>query len=144
VIGRPPGYGPDVQALEQDLELEQAQYGDLFRLDMVENMNEGKFIMWAREVGRGRAGERDALWVFKVDDDVRLMPIETIGMRLSSETDHCRCASTARHPCPLRPVPAYIFRQPHTASDVQTLLHGWRISWLFVWCIEDVGSSEPA
>jgi hypothetical protein len=52
----------------EELEAEQREYGDLLMLDMEENMNRGKSIEWLRSVNR--AGEREALWVFKVDDDV--------------------------------------------------------------------------
>lgn len=53
-----------------DLADEQETYGDIMELDMQENMNWGKSTQWLRSVNR--AGEQEALWVFKVDDDVSL------------------------------------------------------------------------
>lgn len=51
-----------------ELEAEQAEHGDLFMLDMDENMDRGKTTMWLRSLNQ--EGMREALWVFKVDDDV--------------------------------------------------------------------------
>jgi hypothetical protein len=49
---------------EKKIELEQAVFGDLIRLDNLkhgENMNEGKTLEWIRWVGR--PGGREAQWV---------------------------------------------------------------------------------
>lgn len=58
---------------EKAIEMEQAEYGDLIRLEGLlggYNMNQGKSWDWIRWVGK--ESEREAQWVFKCDDDVSL------------------------------------------------------------------------
>ena len=75
----------DKEGIMSEIKREQAEFGDVVCLDMDENMNQGKTTAWMRQIGRSRLGEdgegdgkeeedeegrREALWVFKVDDDV--------------------------------------------------------------------------
>ncbi|ORY27905.1 hypothetical protein BCR39DRAFT_588985 [Naematelia encephala] len=62
------------EEMEALLTEEQETYGDLLRLNLVhgENLREGKILDWIHAVGSGNDGGREALWLFKVDDDAVL------------------------------------------------------------------------
>lgn len=57
---------------EDKIEQEQETYGDLVRLQLKngENLREGKILQWIHAVGAGLDSNREAWYVFKVDDDV--------------------------------------------------------------------------
>lgn len=58
---------------EARLQAEQAEHGDLFRLEGLwrgENLREGKILQWIRDVGLGKDSPRHAWYLFKLDDDV--------------------------------------------------------------------------
>ena len=61
------------EAEANEIEREQATYGDLVQLELKngENLREGKILDWMRAVGAGADGGREAWWVLKMDDDVR-------------------------------------------------------------------------
>lgn len=73
------GWGPVNETAEAALQEEQAQHGDLFRMEDLwrgENLRDGKILQWIRDVGLGRDSPRQAWYLFKLDDDVSLiMPI---------------------------------------------------------------------
>ena len=68
---RRPDGTPD-EEVERSLDAEQAEYGDLIRLNLKngENLREGKILDWVHAVGSGNDGGRPSWWLFKVDDDV--------------------------------------------------------------------------
>lgn len=59
--------------IEESLVEEQRTHGDLIRLRGLkngENIREGKILEWLKAVGDGDDGDREAWFVFKMDDDV--------------------------------------------------------------------------
>jgi hypothetical protein len=87
VLGKPKhSDGTIDEEKQKEFADEQAEFGDLFQLDLKngENLREGKILDWIRAVGDGEDGGRDSLWLFKMDDDVSCRPVVT-----SSPVIHC-------------------------------------------------------
>lgn len=73
VLGKPKHSNGQIdEERQKEFEDEQAEFGDLFQLDLKngENLREGKILDWIRAVGDGEDGGRESLWLFKMDDDV--------------------------------------------------------------------------
>ena len=135
VLGYPLNRKGDIErSLEDRIRAEQSIHRDLFRLEGLkdgENIRQGKILDWMRAVGTRLDGGREALWVFKMDDDVR-KGIDRLQADVLDGDQSAKLPRRAAHPRPAKTRLRRDLAQPVPSVSLSLHRHAHRFQ-LGVW-----------